>query len=395
MTQQLFLIPFAALLFILPFPGTVAFRLLCLSAAFLLAILRWRQLTPATLPIKLPLIAWAIIAAASILYAVDPAYSLGEVKNELGYSIMAYVAFFAACRDEHRMKWMLLSLASGALVLCAWALAFVFINGYWNQGGGYGGTAAFATYLVTIFPAMALLGFYFKDMRLRSFALCVSVILLIAGFFCQQRIIWPIIFLQLSIGMILYGGSLGLNRARIAVALLLALLLAATALLGSQISRFEKNPFPSVTMENDTRIRFWPKVAERIVEHPLIGAGFGRSTMSKAYPDLIPPENTELWHPHNLVLNYGLAMGYPGILVLLLVWGALLREYLRFWRSADAALRMLGACGIVLVIGVLARNLVNDMFMRDAAILFWAINGMLLGLGHRKTTLAATISNSR
>ena len=44
---------------------------------------------------------------------------------------------------------------------------------------------------------------------------------------------------------------------------------------------------------------------------------------------------------------------------------------------------MIGVCGIALVLGVFLRNMVNDMFVRDQALLFWALNGMLLGLGCR------------
>jgi len=37
----------------------------------------------------------------------------------------------------------------------------------------------------------------------------------------------------------------------------------------------------------------------------------------------------------------------------------------------------------LLVIGVVARNLTNDFFQRDLALLFWSIAGMLLGYaGH-------------
>ena len=46
---------------------------------------------------------------------------------------------------------------------------------------------------------------------------------------------------------------------------------------------------------------------------------------------------------------------------------------------------MLGVCGIALVLGVFLRNMVNDMFVRDQALLFWALNGMLLGLGCRQS----------
>ena len=41
--RTLTLAPFMALLLILPFPGTVTFRLVCLSAAFLVAITLWRR----------------------------------------------------------------------------------------------------------------------------------------------------------------------------------------------------------------------------------------------------------------------------------------------------------------------------------------------------------------
>lgn len=392
MTQQFLLVPFAALLFILPFPGTVALRLLCLAAAFSIAAISWWRITPPAIPLKRTLFVWIFVAAASLLYAVDPAYSLGEIKNEVGYTIMAFVAFFAMTSDERRMQWMLLSLTLGALALCSWALVQVFSLGHWKQNGGYGGTAAFASYMAAIVPTVLLLGFYFKNTQLRIGAMIALILLVVTGYFCEQRIIWPVLFLQLFTGLILFRKVLGISQLRTVAALVLVLLLAAIALLGSQISRFDRNPFPAVTMENDSRLVFWPKVASRIMQHPVTGAGFGRGVMYKAYPDLTPRENAELWHAHNVILNYGLAMGFPGIVVLLAIWVALLREYARFWRSNNSELKMLGTCGIVLIIGVLARNMVNDMFVRDAAILFWAINGMLLGLGRR--TMAAELSES-
>jgi len=38
-----------------------------------------------------------------------------------------------------------------------------------------------------------------------------------------------------------------------------------------------------------------------------------------------------------------------------------------------------------MVVGVVLRNQVSDEFVRDAAILFWAVNGALLGLGCRRS----------
>jgi uncharacterized membrane protein YjjP (DUF1212 family) len=48
-------------------------------------------------------------------------------------------------------------------------------------------------------------------------------------------------------------------------------------------------------------------------------------------------------------------------------------------RAEDRIIAMAGICGVMLVVGVVARNLTNDFFQRDLALLFWSIAGMLLG----------------
>lgn len=382
--RSLPLIPFLVLLAILPIPGTVALRLLCLAAAFAYAIYMWKRLAVPPLPCKPALAAWTLLALASLSYAIDPVYSLGEIKNELGYTMMAFVAFFVMSTDERRMKAMLLALAAGAFVLCAGALASRFALADWDQGGRYGGTAAFASYVVAVVPAVALLGFYFEDVRLRRLSLALLGLLLVTGFFCLQRVIWPVLFLQACAVLLLYKKKLGHNIIRIAGVLIVLALIGSAILALTQTTRYKEGSTPDTEVRNDVRLAFWPRVVGRIMEHPLTGAGFGRGVMNKAYPDLIPRENTLLWHAHNVVLNYGLAMGIAGMLVLLMVFGALLREYARLWQSDDHGLRMIGACGMVLVLGVFSRNMANDMFVRDAALLFWALNGMLLGLGRRQ-----------
>lgn len=378
------LIPFFVLLAILPFPGTVALRLLCLAAAFGYVVYRWKRLAVPPLPCKAALAAWVLLALVSLSYAVDPGYSLGEIKNELGYTMMAFVAFFAISVDARRMKAMLLALAAGAFVLCAGALASQFGLGHWDQASRYGGTGAFAGYALAVAPALALLGFYFRDASLRRLSLALLGLLLLTGFFCLQRVIWPVLFLQAAVVLLLYRKALRLSVMRAAAALIALALIASAVLALTQTTRYAEGSPPSTAMSNDDRQAFWPKVAGRIMEHPWTGAGFGRGVMNKAYPELIPRENTMLWHAHNVVLNYGLSMGVPGMLALLLLIAALLREYARFWQAEDPSLRMIGACGMVLVLGVFSRNMANDMFVRDAALLFWALNGMLLGLGRRQ-----------
>src|SRR5258707_312442 len=46
--------------------------------------------------------------------------------------------------------------------------------------------------------------------------------------------------------------------------------------------------------------------------------------------------------------------------------------------------RQAGLAGTPMVAGVLARNMTNDYFVRDGALLFWALAGMLFGYALRR-----------
>lgn len=281
---------------------------------------------------------------------------------------------------------MLFALTVSALLLCSMALLAQAPTGGWDHLGWHGGIAAYATYFAAVVPAMVLLIFFYEDVNLRYLAILALVFLLAAGLYSAQRIIWPVLFFQACVVLFFYRKNLRLNAARMTAALVILALVAAVMLFSVQKARFDNfnwQASASVQMNSDDRLVFWPNVMARIMDHPLTGAGFGRGVMSKAYRDIMPSSNNDLWHAHNLVLNYGISMGIPGMLVILLLFGALGRQYLQFCRASDRKLKLLGVCGIALVLGVLARNMVNDLFLRDGALLFWALNGSFLGLGLR------------
>src|SRR5260370_19775174 len=59
----------------------------------------------------------------------------------------------------------------------------------------------------------------------------------------------------------------------------------------------------------------------------------------------------------------------------------------RFWQLAsrgERLARLAGLAGTAMVAGVLARNMANDFFVRDGALLFWALAGMLFGYALRR-----------
>lgn len=377
--------PAALLLFVLPFPGTVALRLLCLAVMFMVALLLWRRSAVPTLPCKLPIVFWVAVAAMSLVYAVDPAYSAGEIKNEIGYTMMAFISFFALTRNDTDLRGQLLALSAGALLLCVWILAMRIGSGVWNEGAGHGGRGTYASYAVTVLPAFLLLALYFEARWQRVAALLLTALLLTTALYSQQRVIWPVMALQAGIGFWLLrrSGVISVTRANVVVAAVAVALAAGGGFLTTQLLRFNEHGASAVTVSGDIRTEQVGRIVERILEHPLSGSGFGRQAMSKAYPDLIPSSNPLLWHAHNSFLNYGLSMGLPGVAALLAVFLCLLREYWRFTRQSERRLKLLGVAGITLVVGVFLRNQVNDFFVRDLAILFWALNGAFLGLGSR------------
>jgi putative inorganic carbon (HCO3(-)) transporter len=381
-TRTLTLLPFMLLLFILPFPGTVALRLVCLAAAFLVAIALWRRLAPPPVPCKPALLAWAAVALLSLAWAVDPAYSLGEIKNEILYTMMAFVSFFAVTRREGDMRKLLVALFTGALVICVLALESRLRLGAWMDAGIYGGVASFVSYAVVLAPMLLLFGALARGGR-RAAAVLLFLLVLATAFHTLERIVWVTLFAQGTLALLLFRacGLSSLSWGKLLAAIAVCAALVGAVFLAVQGERF-RGEDPG-TLSRDVRLGQWPEVARQIADHPLVGGGFGRGILSRVRPDLIPKETSQLSHAHNVFLNYGLGTGLPGVLALAWVFLALVREYWRLCREREERLKLLGVAGIVLVAGVVLRNQVNDMFIRDQSILFWSLNGMLLGLGRR------------
>jgi O-antigen ligase len=377
-------VPFLVLLAVLPFPHTVALRLACLALAFAVAVLGWRRYAVPPVPCRVPIALWALVSLLSLVWAVDRGYTLSELWNEIGYTIMAYLAFFAFTRSAALLRALILALGAGAAVLCAWAIARYAVSGDWDDAAGHGGVGNFAAYAVSVVPALLVLAVGTRPMRIA--AAVVFALVAVASVLSAQRILWPVLAVQIVAVLWLAqaNGLLRIPARTVVIAAFGAVVFAGSVLLVAQSERYEANRgAPAKMVDADTRWRNWPHVVDRILEHPWHGVGFGRQVMTRAYRDLIPADNPMFWHAHNTVLNYGLSMGLPGIAALLLLFAGFAREYWRLLRDDDRLVKVIGIAGIALLLGVFLRNQVNDFLVRDMAILFWALNGAFLGLGAR------------
>lgn len=396
--------PFAVLLFVLPFPGTQAVRLACLAAAFLIVLISWRRLAPPALPCQGAIALWAGVVMASLLFAVDPAYSLGEIRNEVGLALIAFVTFLAWTRDEKRLRIACLALSAGFVVISGSALIGGYLrDGEWPPDAYYGGVGGVSNYLVTAGPVLALT-VVLCGRRHSSKWLALGLPFLAVTLLSAQRAVWPAIGLQLALVCVWAWqvGAVAVGAVRLALAGMTLLALVGGGIYVSEWYRTGGDPGSPVAMGQDLRPRVWKRVGEEILAHPLTGAGFGRGVMGKAYPALLPSDDKAFWyphdasrlaqsevfwHPHNLVLTYGISAGVPGMVAVLALFAALAW---RFWRLAlrgEPLPRLAGLAGAAMVGGVLTRNMANDFFVRDGALLFWALAGMLFGYALRQGDL--------
>ena len=371
------LLPFAVLLFILPFPGTVALRLLALAAGLIVCAWSWHKEGFPRIPASLALLFWVSCAFFSLGTAIDPAYSLGEIKNEIGYAMAAYLGFITLTRTREDAVFFVIALILGNLTLALLALWEHFVShaAYWNEAGRAGGSGSYSTYLLEFLPMLLWAGCILPHRHRWAVVSGLIAMQLFVAMLVGQRAFWLVFGLQalFALYMLRARGFIAISKSQQRAVSVAAVVLSSLAIIGTTATRF------TVSLEQDPRVTAWPAVAARILEHPLAGKGFGRQTMKNAYPDLVSQKYPLFWHPHNLFLNHGIAMGIPGMVATVLMFLALLRIFWNLSRAEDRVIAMAGICGLLLVTGVVARNLSNDFFQRDLALLFWAIVGMLLG----------------
>jgi len=383
------LLPFAVLLFVLPFPGTVALRLLALAAGLIVCAWSWHKEGFPGIPAKTVLLLWAGCALLSLAGAIDPGYSLNEIKNEIGYTLAAYLGFITLTRTRGDAGLFLIALILGNLALCLFALQQQFFSDsiHWNERGLAGGSGSFSTYLLALLPVLLWAGYVLPHRRRWLLISALMVLQFAVAVLLEQRAFWVAVALQglFALYLLRARGFIAISVRRMRAIGVTVVILCALAAAAATVNR------DTLGWTQDPRLSTWTAVAARIAEHPLVGKGFGREIMKKAYPDLLSQKYPAVWHAHNLFLNYGLAMGVPGMVAILLVFLALLRKFWEMSRADDRVIAMAGICGVLLVIGVVARNFSNDFFQRDLALLFWSMAGMLLGYAqHARSAPVAT-----
>lgn len=395
-------LPAALFLTLLPVNHTMAMRLLCL---FLAALAAARHFlgggTPALAPpLKLALALWAGLASLSLLWSANPLFSLNEVKSEIGYGMLAFLSFFVLTRGETEWRLWRYCLAAGTLASAALMIGsnrahLGNFHAYdWNWVHGF---VPYSTYLALVFPFLLSLWIAtpLRDFP-RNLLWLLPLPFLFAGYATLNRMFWLSLGATLLVYALLWrrGGADAGRRRHAFLATGAALALVALLFVTVAMQRPpQANAPPSggldaythiaSTFSDSERYRIWDFWLARGAEHPWRGIGFGRDLPAQVHAGMKPADWTlpMFSHAHNLFINYFVQLGAGGLFVLSLLLGALLREFWKVYRLPGGKGALAGICGIALVLTLIGKNLTDDLFWRNDALLFWALAGMTLGYG--------------
>ena len=376
-------------LLVLPIAHTVALRNIALSTLLVSTVLaRLRTGVELRLPAQWAWFAWSVVALASAAYAVDPAYTLNEIRSEVGHNLL--IAFLAATwvRNPQVLARITAVLIAGDGLMVGYALFdTLVVHHTWQPSPVFGSLhadpGAFSTYVITVLPLLIaawilqrgrpivssllltlltgnVLALYFSGNRMGLVALCVQLAVLTAFFLPRCRavvkrgIVFSIPFIVLGLGGLV------------------------------AVQMFFRKLVPAVdpahvlqALLGDARLPAWLVAWDDLRAHPWVGGGFGREVFDKLHPGQhggLPL----LSHAHNTFLNIGVQMGIPGIVAFASLLAATARK---FWpsRSMDSPHFIYSAAGVAMVLGMVVKNLTDDFFVNDNALLFWLLCGAVAG----------------
>jgi O-antigen ligase len=373
--------------------GVAACSALLLALAALAG--RYERIPSPGRALLVTLCAWCAWNGASVLWSTNPAYTAGEVRREIVWSVLMMAAFYLAARDANALRTLVAVALTSFALLASLAVGIATSPEVWDAGRWHIGVGAFSTFAVVVAPLLLMLlvpgpvGFGGGRVGAGLAALLV-VLLLAAARLADNRMVWlalATVFATAS-GLAALRWPGVLRRAPLRwLAPLVALLVVLVLLFGQTARDKASAHFPpqtsiTQTFAHDPRLQLWDRTLTLIGEHPWIGYGFGKTILGEELKSEFG--DPLLSHAHNVFMSQWLQTGAVGLALFVALLAALVARYVRFLRSRDDTVALLGIIGIALVAGFLVKNLTDDFLIRATGKEFWALNAALLGFGVRR-----------
>jgi heptosyltransferase-3/putative inorganic carbon (HCO3(-)) transporter len=354
-----------------------AFFALFLSAAVMLSRRRqgfhWLR-SPISTPFFL-LVCWVLV---TVPFSIDPAYSFSEWRKlTVQLLVVSWVyAIVRAYGDASTMRLVLAAVVLGTAVVSVHSLVdFVqrggsFLDRNVRAWAPLAGPTWLSTYMVVAIPFVVVAGMVAKNGWGRAICWLGVLVAFFAGVVSYMRAAW--------IGLAAQGVALGLflrSRRILYTAVCLCMLTVAGLLLLAQAG-YQPHTFDTVSMQ--IRLKIWNLSLREILEHPVVGIGYGNDTIAKRfdnYSNAVGPLLHNHSHgTHSLFLMIAMGSGVPALILFAWLLVATCRTlYLGAGRAADPAAHVFLVGTAVMVIGFAVRNLFDYMLAGSLAHLFWTL----------------------
>jgi O-antigen ligase len=392
------------MLLVAPFPASAGLRgglLLLAAIALLVVFVRTRDgLTSINLPSKFCIgaaLVWIISVAIFSAFGPDPRASLNAWRGDVLTPALACGVFYLLTTARRKLIGFSVALLIGVVVLSIMLVHDPFRPADPTHTALYGGVGRVTMWFTTLAPLLPLAWLAPRRWRTVARVGCVVAVIaiLVGTWYSGNRATWISYAAMLLVGTLAAIWSAKPRGISVRGLLVLVLLLAilGAAFYASSTYRANVHTANSETpvefLLKDNRGGIWRTALEMIEEKPWLGHGYDLDRVGDDFTSRLSDTRLQgfIRHGHNVLLDYAIQMGMIAAAILALLFAALFRE---FWRLAgsqknerDQFARIAAICGVALITGVLARNMVDDFFSRHMILLFGAMIGMLLGVANR------------
>jgi O-antigen ligase len=394
------------MLLVAPFPASAGLRgglLLLAAIALIVALVRtrdgeWRA--PINLPSKLCVaasLAWIISVAIFSAFGPDPRTSLNAWRGDVLMPTLACGVFYWLTTTRRKLLGFSVALWIGVVVLSIMLVHDPFRPDDATHTALYGGVGRVTMWFTTLVPLLPLAWLAPRRWRTVARVACVVAVIaiLVGTWYSGNRAAWISYAAMLLIGTLAAIWSAKPRGISVRGLLLLIPLLAISGAGFYASSTYRANVHtansetPVEFLLKDNRGGIWRTALEMIKEKPLAGHGYDLDRVGDDFTSRLSDTRLRgfIRHGHNVLLDYAIQMGVFAAAILALLFAALFRE---FWCLAgsqknerDQLARIAAICGVALITGVFARNMIDDFFSRHMILLFGAMIGILLGVATR------------
>lgn len=341
-----------------------------------------------------PIMIFAIISFLSVLVSLDPAFSFYNCYNLVGRYVLTYYLVVQSIDFENigQLKIFLTCISTSLFIVVIYGFMQAFLGIgltseqiVWTDGAMFPGlkTRVFSTW-----QNPNLLGGYF-DLMLGLMAGMFLMIkhkmvrIVIAILFCLTAFCLTLTYARgacLSIAVVIFVYSILYNRK-----VLLALIALAVILLLSDATLVDRmtSIFTKMDTSSEMRLAFWESTIAMILDHPLLGIGWGSYFMVYPNYDYYMQGNfIKIVHAHNMYLNFMAEIGLFGFVsYMVCFFGVIYKAFKAQVMKLDSLIKAM-LLGIGLGLSALAINGLTDyvMFNTELSMLVWLFSGIVVSI---------------